>query len=157
MAMTTDQLKALAFGYLTGADLMQFCPAALLIKQLEVDSGGLQTACNFAYAEVVAALTNLYDINLELTKRAADRSILCVKVAAIHAVANALGSAQGISEKMVMDIQLARKDLLAMRTGQLQLPLNPVPQPTGTDEHGQPLPYPAATATLVRSSFSTLG
>lgn len=157
MAITPDQLKAMSFGYLTGSDLMQFCPSPLLIKQYEVDNSNLQNGCDFAYAEVTGALTNLYDIATELGKTAGARAILCVKVTALHAIGNIMGNAQAISEKLVLDISMARKDLLAMRNGQLQLPLGLPPVPPGTDAHGRPHPWPASNPELVRSSFSTLG
>lgn len=155
MPITADQLKAMPFGYLTGGDLTAWCPPALLINAYTLDADTLQRACDTAYAEVTAALTNLYNISAEMAKTGTARSILCVKVTAIHAVSNALGNAQGISEKMMRDIDLARKDLLAMRTGQLQLPLQPPPSPVS--ENGQCLPWPAAVPKLVCSSFSNLG
>jgi hypothetical protein len=157
MAITIDQLKALAFGYLTGEDLLQWCPGQLLIKQNEVDSNSLQNGCNQAYAFVISQLVNRYDINTEITtKTGAERSTLCAQLTAIIAVSNCLGNAQGISEKMHNDIKWANKQLLELRNGQGNLPL-PAPPCLGTDSNGFPLPYPASDNQLICSSFRQLG
>lgn len=159
MALTNDQLAALSFGYLTGDDLITWCPPALLIKALEVRGTALTKACDTAYAEITAATVNRYDIATELAKTGGDRSTLCVKIASILAVANSVGNAQAISEKMTMDIKQARKDLIDIRNAQLQLPLQPVPLPVPPVDPitGCPNPYSASSANLVHSSFKTMG
>jgi len=67
MALTSDQLSQLTFGYLNGADLMQFCPSQLLIAQYEKFNAILQTGCDQAYEEVKGELCNRYDVNKEIS------------------------------------------------------------------------------------------
>ena len=67
MAITKDQLAQLNFGYLTGQDLLQFCPTQLLTSQYEKFPELLQTGCNQAYDEVKGELCNRYDVNKELS------------------------------------------------------------------------------------------
>ena len=87
------------------------------------------------------------------------RAGLCVKVVSILAVRNALGNAQNISEKMAMDFAWAEKFTLALRNGQANLPLNPVPKPVPPVDPvtGCRNPYPASNNILVESSFKTIG
>ena len=68
MTLTSDQLKVLSFGYLTGNDLLQWCPAQLLIKQYEVDSNSLQSGSDQAISEIVASFTTRYNMTAELEK-----------------------------------------------------------------------------------------
>lgn len=68
MTLTTDQLKVLSFGYLTGNDLLQWCNAQLLIKQYEVDNNSLQRGYNQAIFEIISQISTRYDLTAELTK-----------------------------------------------------------------------------------------
>jgi hypothetical protein len=161
MALTVDTLKTQDLGYLSGADLLQWCPAQILIKQYEVDNNSLVSGANYAYAEITSALINRYDIATELNKSNADgdRVIFCVKLTAILAIRNALGNMANVSEYMMEIFKGAKKDLMDIRNGQLNLPLALPPQQTFTDpDSGQTFPVKTeATARLIRSSFSTLG
>jgi hypothetical protein len=67
MSITKDQLAQLNFGYLNGQDLLQFCPAQLLISQYEKFPDLLQSGCDMAYEEVKGELSVRYDINKELS------------------------------------------------------------------------------------------
>lgn len=161
MALTIAQLKALNLYYLTGADLLQFCPGQLLIKQYEVDNNSLIAGANFAYAEMISNCINRYDIKTELSLVGADtpdlRSVFTVKLTALLAIAAILGNAQAISEYLGEQIKYAKKDLLAIRNGQLNLPLAPPPSLGNDPVTGCPLPYPGSEGELVCSNFSTLG
>lgn len=127
----------------SGAIVVPVLTAAVLTG-LTVSAGGT--------GYTLAPIVNLYG------GQADPRSSLCVKVSAVLAISAALGNSQAISEKLVEDIRMVKKDLLAMRNGQLQLPLQPPPNVVTTDEHGRPLTYnPQSKPELVRSSFSTLG
>lgn len=75
------------------------------------------------------------------------RTQMFVKLAAIFAVRNALGSMQNISDKMKDDFSYADKTILALRQGQQGMPsVNQAP----TISYGSP-------AEVVDSSFLTLG
>lgn len=150
MSVTIADIKALDFGYLTGADLVQWAPWQLLANQYSVDSGSLAKGAKTAYSEVQAALGNRYDVAAELAKTGDARSELCVKVATIAAIRNCLGNAQSISEKMAMDFKWCDKTLMDFRNGQSPLPLALPPVPPS----GVPI---TSTAQLINSSFSTLG
>ncbi len=66
MAITKDQLAQLNFGYLTGQDLVQFCPTQLLTSIYEKYPSMLQTGVDMACDELRGALCNRYDIDSEL-------------------------------------------------------------------------------------------
>jgi len=66
MAITKDQLAQLNFGYLTGADLVQFCPYTLLTSIYEKYPALLQTGVDMACDELRGALCNRYDIDSEI-------------------------------------------------------------------------------------------
>ena len=67
MIVSRDQIAALNFGYLSGSDLLQFCPDQMLIKAYADDPNKLQTGCNQAYGYVKAKLINRYDLNQVLS------------------------------------------------------------------------------------------
>jgi hypothetical protein len=159
MALTISELKGQNLGYLSGADLLQWCPPQLLIKQFENDPNSLQAGASFAYSEVTASLVNRYDIAAELAKSFSDaRVVLCVKISAILAVRNILGNMQNVSEYMMDIFKSAKKDLMDMRNGQLNLPLPIPPQQSTTDSFGNTIPViTESVSELVCSSFSTLG
>jgi phage gp36-like protein len=150
MSLTVAELKVLSFGYLTGADLKQFCPPQLLIKIYEVDSDALNTGCQFAYSELKSSLSNRYNVDLELALTT-DRNQLCVKIAAILAIRNILGDAQNISDKMLSDFTWADKQLISIRNGQIALGLK-IPE----DTDGNTLAN-YSNANLISSNFQTLG
>lgn len=225
MSLTIDQLKSLSFGYLSGADLLQFAAAPLLIKQYEVDNNSLQRGCDLAYSFMIGQLSTRYDISQELNKKAvinamaraivaagvitslevtapglgytstptvviaggggidgagtavllngtvssitktnggsgytsapvvsfsggiaADtRATLCVRIVTLLALENCLGNMQNLSEFLLSYFKNNRKDLLDIRNGQLNLPIN---------ESGEAT---ISAAVMVDNSFKTLG
>lgn len=64
--MTTADLEALNLGYLTGADLVQFCAPQHLISRWNVNNSNLQRGCDYAYSEIIRNLSNRYDVTDEL-------------------------------------------------------------------------------------------
>jgi len=66
MAITKDQLTQLNFGYLTGQDLVQFCPTQLLTSIYEKYPALLQAGVDMALDELKGALCNRYDIDSEI-------------------------------------------------------------------------------------------
>jgi len=160
MALTVDQLKAQDLGYLSGADLLQWCPSQLLIKQYEIDNNSLVSGARFAYAEVTSALVNRYNIAAELAKQNDDpsRALLCVKLTAVLTIRNVLGNMQNVSEFMMDIFKGAKKDLMDIRNGQLNIPLQIPATVAGVDDNGNPITITTqAVSELVASSFSTLG
>lgn len=149
---TVAEVKLMTFGYLTGADLLRFCPYQLLIKEYEVDNASLQQACTIAYAELMASLNTRYDVDLELSKSDVSRNIFCVKIVSILAVRNILGTAQNISEKMLSDFSWCDKTLISIRNGQMSLTINQ----KNVDSNGN-ITEPYANASLISSSYKTLG
>lgn len=64
--MTTADIEALNLGYLTGADLLQFCAPQLLISRFNMNNSNLLRGCQFAYSEIIRNLSNRYDVTDEL-------------------------------------------------------------------------------------------
>ena len=87
MSLTVAELKALNLGYLSGADLLQFCVAPLLIKCYEADNDSLQNGCSTAYVQLDGNLSSRYDVESELALTTG-RNLLCVKITAIIAIQN---------------------------------------------------------------------
>jgi len=158
MALTIDQLKALPLGYLTGKDLVAWCPYQILNTVYSTDPDRLQEGCTTAYGEITSAANNRYDIATELAQTdPTKRSTYLVKIITLLAVRNAMGSMQGISEKMAADFKWLEKTMLDIRNAQANLPLHPVPS-QGTDPlTNQPLPPPNSRPELVCSNFRTRG
>jgi len=149
MAISIPDLKALNFGYLSGADLKQFCAAPILIKIYETDNDALQSGCNIAYAELSSNLSNRYNIANELALTSG-RNLLCVKIATILAIHNILGDSYS-SEITANNYGDAKKDLIAIRNGQLALSLK-LPE---TSEGEISPSY--SDAQMIKSNFQTLG
>lgn len=70
MPLTNAQFSILPLGYLSGEDLMVFCPAPLLIQRNIVLPSQPQRGATLAYSEITSALINRYDIATELKKLA---------------------------------------------------------------------------------------
>lgn len=68
MGLTIPLLQDISLGYLTGADLCQWCAPQLLIKQYTVDANCLARGSSTAYAEAAAALRTRYSTSVELAK-----------------------------------------------------------------------------------------
>ena len=145
--MTTDELKTLQLGYLTGSDLLQYCPAPLLISQFNQDNSSLQQGCNQAYAEAISKLITKYDVTDELkTVRGDVREQNLVGIVSVLAVRKILGSIQNISEVMQNHFRWADACIKDIRNAQMNLMLE---QPV--------IPQVTSTASLVKNNFSTLG
>lgn len=145
--MTTDDLKALPLGYLTGADLMQFCPANVLLSFYNQNNGALQSGCNQAYAEVASKLLTKYDCSTEIKSVQGDaREPNLVGITAVLALRRILGSAASLSDEMKSHFTWADACINDIRNGQMNLAL---PQPSSAQT--------ASGAHLVGERFSTLG
>lgn len=67
MAITIAQLQAMNFGYLSGADLAQWCNQQLLISTYNARPQLFPKAVNQAISEVRSKLFNVYDLTDELS------------------------------------------------------------------------------------------
>lgn len=144
--MTIDELKAMSLGYLTGADLLRFCPFQLLNSQYTVDNNSLQQGATMAYAEIMGKLRTRYDLTNEIsTVRGDQRETNLVRIVSILAVRCVLSNVQNLSEDMVNHFRWADSAVRDIRNEQMNLIL-PV-------ENVQT----ASTAYLVPNSFNTLG
>lgn len=119
--LTIDEIKALDYGYLTGADLLRFCPFQVLQKQYAVDADSLDDGCKIAYSELKSSLSARYDISTELTKTADTRYPLTVKLAAIFAIRNIVGNQAGLPDNMVKNFDWADRTIMNIRNGQESL------------------------------------
>lgn len=145
-APTYDELKALEFDYLTGSDLLRFCPYQVLQKQLAIDDDSVQIGCDIAYSEMLSTLGARYDIATELAKTGASRYSLAIKIAAILAVRNIVGNQSGLPQNMLDNFTWVDKTILNIRNGQESLAgLNISP-----DAH-------ISKTELIPGSFTTLG
>jgi hypothetical protein len=144
-AATIDDIKALTLGYLTGNDLLRYCPFQVLQKQLSVDDTSLQIGCDIAYSEVRSALSQRYNIDVELAKTT-DRFPLLVKITSILAIKNITGNQAAMPEQMTENNKWVDDILLAIRNGQQSL-------------IGMEIAATAkiSNSSLIRSSFATIG
>lgn len=120
-ALTPDEIKALDFGYLTGEDLVKYCPIQFLIKQETIDGGFLGSCVNTAYAEVTGKLSSKCDITSEYTLTTG-RSLQVVKITALSAIRNAVSNIPDVPQMMKDNFTWLDKTILAIRNGQEALP-----------------------------------
>lgn len=157
MALTTDQLKAMSFGYLTGGDLIKWCAPQNLIKQYEIDNDSLNDGCAIAYSEITSKFATKYDLTAELAlDGSADpdtRVKTLVKMVSLLAVRNVLGNMQNLSDKMTNDFSANDKEILAIQRGLSNLPL-PTQGNSVSNTSGGVKP---STGVLINDSFQTLG
>lgn len=143
--LSNDQLAAMSFGYLTGSDLMAWCPAQLLIKQYEINQSSLQNGVMLAEGEVIRALLSRYAIQNEFTQVSGGRDVLVVKITSIMAIRNILGNMAGVSELLIRNFEWADKTLMDLRNGFINLIM----------QSAAPASY--SDSSLVPQNFQTLG
>lgn len=93
--LTNDQLAAMSFGYLNGADLIGVCSPQILIKQFEVNNASLQYNCDIAYQQVTNMFLTKYDVKRELHAISGARELAFVRFTAVVAIRNLLGNMAG--------------------------------------------------------------
>ena len=126
--LTIDDIKALDFGYLTGVDLVKYCPIQFLINQETKDQGAIESAVLTAYAEIIGSLVSRLDIKSEYIKIGADRSLQVVKLTSLSAIRNITSNLPEIPMQMKANFELLDKTLLAIRNGQMSMPSLTLPQ-----------------------------
>jgi hypothetical protein len=120
-ALTIDEIKALDFGYLTGEDLLNYCPFQIIQKQLIVDPTCLDNHIETAYKEVLSDLVTRYDIESEFGKTGTSRYFVVVKIVALSAIRNLTANIPGLPENMTNNFKWLDKALLDSRNGQKSL------------------------------------
>jgi hypothetical protein len=145
-APTITEVSALDFGYLTGMDLLGYCPYQIIIKQMAVVDSAPDIAVSLAYNEMLSALSSSYDIATEFTKVGTKRYGLVIKLTTIAAVRNICSNLNGIPDNILQNFTWLDKTLLALRNGQMSL--------VGLQK---PTEAVKSSSYLVGSSFETLG
>ena len=65
--ITRDQLAVINFGYISGLNLLQFCPEELLLQKYATYQYLFQQGVNQAYADLKSRLSTIYDLNYVLS------------------------------------------------------------------------------------------
>lgn len=153
--MTPVELAALQFGYLCGADLIDWASPQMLISQYNVNNNALQKGCNTAQAEINSLLVTKFDLTVEFEKLANaepdTRNLIILKIASIFAVRNIYGSMQHISEKTLADFQMVDKMVSDLRKAQGNLNDGKENQPSANYRTN------LSPSQLTHDRFSTLG
>lgn len=110
--ITQAQFEALSYGYLTGKDLIQYCPFQALQRQYATSSDIIVNGVNTAYAELSSKLGATYDMNGEFAKTGTARDLVSVKRTAIKAIENVLGGNAYQSDRM--------KDMIAENNAEIK-------------------------------------
>lgn len=121
--LTNDQLAAMKFGYLTGADLQQYSSSQVLIKAYEVRSSCLQQGCDNAYSEMIGYFYTKYDVQREFNTISGPRQNVVVKLTAILAVRDVLGNMAGIGDVTKDNFAWADETIRMVQQGLFNLPL----------------------------------
>jgi hypothetical protein len=143
---TIADIIAIDLGYLTGADILQFCPDQHIIKQQSINPNALIAASAMAYEELKANLTSRYQIDLELAKTGNARYLLTVKIAALLTIRNFLGNSAMIPANTKAAIDDCKEMLHAIRNGELSLLLVKLNEDVTNSQ-----------AKIIDSSFRTIG
>lgn len=146
MAITSADIKALDYGYLTGKDLLNYCPEQILIKEHIINDTKIEDGVYTAYTEVISHLSTRYDLTNEMDKTT-DRNNLLVKLMAIRSLVNICSDLSGITDNMKSNFDWSDRTLKDIRNGQISL----VGVKTQENE------VKASVASMVKSSFYTLG
>jgi hypothetical protein len=146
--VTQAQLNALSFGYLTGADLSQYCNAQILLNQYAIDSTSLQTACTIAQGIVTSTFASKYDMTTEYALTTG-RDTIVVMCTAIKAIEVLCANLPGIGEHTQRQIDMGKQTLEAVRNGQMSLISVQLKATDGTPE--------VSGGNLIDQSFSTIG
>jgi hypothetical protein len=145
-ALTIEEVKALDFEYLTGDDLLKYCPFPILQKQGSVDDTAIESAVETSYSEVTDLIGVNYDMALELAKTGEDRSKTIVKVLSLAAVRNLTANLPAIPDNLINQFSWLDKTILSIRNGQSSL--TKLSKKDDTVNSG---------AYIVDNEFSTLG
>jgi hypothetical protein len=150
VALTYTEFSASDYGYLNGADLLQFCPIQLLNSKYLINPNIIFNGVQMAYDELINNLCSKYNIENELSKSGQSpvsgssfvpRVLMIVKITSILALTNILGV-----NKMIDDFNWAKANLMLLREGQMSL--------IGVEKQSCSI---ASSAHLVKDKFNQLG
>ena len=103
MALTLQQLQSLDLGYISGSNLLQFCPAQLLLNQSAIGID-FNDSLLISQTEMISELSNQYDFTAEYLKLSTanpdTREQLVLKLTTIGTIINILGSMAGVNDQM---------------------------------------------------------
>ena len=151
--MTATDIRALAFGYLNGGDLLDFCHEQILIKTEINNPGTLYRHVLTAYGEITGALSSKYDIVTEYKKTPPvapaneTRVYQVIKLTTIAAIRNICAKLTDVPKQTADNSIWLDRTLLALRNGQTSIPELTI----------QPLTDAVSESVLVQNSFKTLG
>jgi hypothetical protein len=158
--ITVQDIMAMDFGYLSGNDLLRFCPSQFLINQETITPGFIEGHVQTAYAEIISELSAKCEIATELKKTFGNpnatptpipdtRSKTIVKYVATMAIKNIVSRAPGLPDHLKANFAEVNQAIIDIRNGQKALP---------------DLAFEATTnqanisrTELVQSSYKTLG
>ena len=157
-ALTVADIIALDFGYLTGQDLLDFCPSQFLINQETVTEGIIERMVTKAYAEIISQLSSKCQIATELKKTPGSagppavtdtRSQIIVKYVSLMAIKNIVSRAPGLPDHMKANFAEVNEAIKAIRMGQQAIP--DIQQEATANQVN------ISKTVLISGSFSTLG
>lgn len=155
VALTYTDFSALNYGYLNGADLLQFCPIQLLNNKYLINPNIIFNGVQMAYDELINNLCSKYNIENELSKNgqssgsgssSVSRVLMVVKITSLLSLRNILGESTNIGNKMMDDFNWAKATLMQLREGQMSL--------IGVEKQSCSI---ASSAYLVKDKFNQLG
>jgi len=156
--MTIAELTSMTFGYLSGQDLLDFCPSQFLINQETVTAGILQRSVQKAYSEIIRKLSAKTQIAQELKKTAPTddntdtRVQVIVKYTALSAVKNIVSKAAGLPDHMKNNFAEVNEAIHEIQQGIQGIPELAIDNPS-SDNHNANI----SRAKLVNSNFKTIG
>lgn len=146
MAATYEDIKALDFGYLTGLDLVSYCPNEIVIKQYNTDSDMFVVWINAAISTMKSLLSTSIDLGDEFEKTQTDRDGYILKLTTVCAVENITNKLTALPDNMKALIDWKNKECDELRKKQRSTPQ----VKAAPDEIRQ-------TSSLISSSFNSLG
>ena len=150
---TYATLIDLNFGYLTGQDLVDYCPFQLLVNSELQNPGIMQRTCIRASDEMENQLITKCDLKDEYLKTGTGRSPAVVKLTALTAIKNIVAVLPELPVNTKENLLYLKETISAIRQGQYSLP-NVMISQGGTDEKGHPIPL-YSEAQLVRQKYNS--
>lgn len=144
---TIADIQALDYGYITGNDLLNYCPQQLLLQQYAINPNKIELDVLTAIEEVRSELISRYELKDEFDKTGSDRYLIVVKLVTVLSLINITSNLNGIPEHMKVLFDWGNAKLLAIRNGQSSL----VDVTVQSDEKRQ------SQAVLVSAKFKTIG
>ena len=152
---TYATLTALNFGYLTGQDLVDYCPFQLLVNSELQNPGIMQRSCLRAGDEMNNQLVSKCDLKDEYVKTGSSRTPAVIKLTALTAIKNIVAVLPELPVNTKENLIYLKETILAIRNGQYSLPNVMIAQ-GGTDSKGHPIPL-YSSAQLIKQKYNSRG